>query len=389
MDQLNRLEELFNRCMNEQATEAEVAELSYLMQQPENEGKARQLIAQAHDKVPEMELPVSTIAAITTAIFQAQETKPLVVRMEKRPFRWIRYAAAVVIILAAARGGFLWKSYKSKPLAHTQTVHDIMPGGDKALLTLADGSTIVLDSMGNKQIAQQGGTSIVKAAGGKLTYNAANNSNKVLYNKISTPRGGQFQVTLPDGTQVWLNALSSLRFPTIFNGNNRTVELTGEAYFEVQKDAAKPFLVKVGGMQIDVLGTSFDVMAYPDEKQIQTTLIEGLVKVSADGQAKVLQPGQQLQLQKDGKLDLLNTADIESAIAWKNGYFKFNQADLQTVMRQLARWYDVEVNFEGPIPDFRFVGELKRTAGLSTNLKILSYSQVNFKMEGNTITVTP
>jgi len=389
MDALNRLEELFNRCMSEQATEAEVAELTRLMQQPENEEKARQLIEQAHETAPGMELPMSTIAAITTAIFQAEERKQLVVMEKKSHYRWIRYAAAVVIIIAASQSGQIWNSFKSKQVAKTQVVHDIMPGGDKAILTLADGSTVVLDSMGNQQIAKQGGTSIVKAAGGKLTYNVANNSNEVLYNKITTPRGGQFQITLPDGTQVWLNALSSLRFPTVFNGSNRTVELTGEAYFEVQQHANKPFMVKVAGMQIDVLGTSFDVMAYPDEKQIQTTLIEGAVKVSTQGQVKVLQPGQQSQLEKDGKLNVLATTDVESVIAWKNGYFKFNQADLQTVMRQLARWYDVDVSFDGPIPDFRFVGELKRKASLSTNLKILSYSQVNFKMEGNTITVTP
>lgn len=389
MDALNRLEELFNRCMSEQATEAEVAELTRLMQQPENEEKARQLIEQAHETAPGMELPMSTIAAITTAIFQAEERKQLVVMEKKSHYRWIRYAAAVVIIIAASQGGQIWNSFKSKQVAKTQVVHDIMPGGDKAILTLADGSTVVLDSMGNQQIAKQGGTSIVKAAGGKLTYHVANNSNEVLYNKITTPRGGQFQITLPDGTQVWLNALSSLRFPTVFNGNNRTVELTGEAYFEVQQHANKPFMVKVAGMQIDVLGTSFNVMAYPDEKQIQTTLIEGAVKVSTQGQVKVLQPGQQSQLEKDGKLNVLATTDVESVIAWKNGYFKFNQADLQTVMRQLARWYDVDVSFDGPIPDFRFVGELKRKASLSTNLKILSYSQVNFKMEGNTITVTP
>jgi ferric-dicitrate binding protein FerR (iron transport regulator) len=388
MDSLNRLEELFNRCMNEQATEEEVAELTRLLQLPEHAEKARQLIEQAHDTVPEMELPVSTIAAITTAIFQAEDKTQLVV-VRKNRFRWLRYAAAVALILAAARGGYLWQSFKSRPSAPAQVQQDILAGGDKAILTLADGSTIALDSTGNRQIARQGNTSIINTAGGKLAYHAASNSNEVLYNKISTPRGGQFQITLPDGTQVWLNALSSLRFPTVFNGTNRTVELTGEAYFEVQKDAAKPFLVKVAGMQIDVLGTSFDVMAYSDEKQIQTTLIEGAVKVSVEGKSKILQPGQQSQLQKDGRLDVLPTTDIESVIAWKNGYFKFNQADLQTVMRQLARWYDVEVSFEGPVPDFRFVGELKRKASLSTNLKILSYSQVNFKMDGNTITVTP
>ncbi len=388
MDSINRLEELFHRCMSEQATEEEVAELTRLLRLPENEEKARQLIEQAHQTVPEMELPMSTIASITTAIFQAEEKQQLVVA-KKNNLRWVRHAAAIILLLAAG-GAYVWKSYyKPKPAALVQQVHDIMPGGDKAILTLADGSTIALDSMGNKQIAKQGGTSILKAAGGKLTYSPEGNNNEVLYNKISTPRGGQFQITLPDGTQVWLNALSSLRFPTAFTGNNRTVELTGEAYFDVQQNAAKPFVVKVADMQIDVLGTSFNVMAYPDEKSVQTTLMAGAVKVSAAGQTRVLQPGQQTQLQKDGRLDVISTTDTESVIAWKNGYFKFNQADLPGVMRQLARWYDIDVNFEGPIPDFRFVGELKKGASLSTNLKILSYSQVNFKIEGNTLTITP
>ncbi|WPQ64543.1 FecR domain-containing protein [Chitinophaga sancti] len=374
--------------MSEQATKEEVEELTDLLRLPENEEKARQLIEHAHLTVPEMELPMSTIASITTAIFQAEEKQQLLV-VKKSNLRWIRHAAAIILLLAVG-GGYVWRSfYKSKQAVLTQQVDDIMPGGDKAILTLADGSTIALDSMGNQQIAKQGGTSILKVAGGTLAYNPEGNSNEVLYNKISTPRGGQFQITLPDGSQVWLNALSSLRFPTAFNSDNRTVELTGEAYFDVQQNVAKPFIVKVADMKIEVLGTSFNVMAYPDETSVQTTLMTGAVKVSATGQTRLLQPGQQTQLQKDGKLDVISTTDTESVIAWKNGYFKFNQADLPDVMRQLARWYDIDVNFEGPIPDFRFVGELKKGASLSTNLKILSYSQVNFKIERNTLTITP
>lgn len=389
MDSSNRLETLFDRCMRQQATEEEVAELNGLMQLPEHEAAVKRLIHAAHAG-PEMELPASTIASITTAIFQAEEQQQLVVVRQHR-LRWWRYAAAALLVLAAAGGGYYtWMASRSQPAtAMVQEQHDIMPGGDKAVLTLADGSTIALDSMGNAQIARQGGTAIVKAAGGKISYNATNKSKQVLYNKISTPRGGQFQITLPDGTQVWLNAQSSLRFPTAFDGDNRTVELTGEAYFEVQKDAAQPFIVKVGEMQIDVLGTSFDVMAYPDEKNIQTTLVEGAVKVIAGEQVFQLAPGQQTQLQKNGKLDVISIADIESITAWKNGYFKFNHSDLQSVMRQLSRWYEIDVNFQGPIPDFRFVGELKRKASLSTNLKILSYSQVHFEVDGNTINVTP
>lgn len=374
--------------MRQQASEEEVAELNRLMQLPEHEATAKRLILEAHDG-PEMELPASTIAAITTAIFQAEEEQQLVVVRQHR-LRWWRYAAAILVVLGAAGGAYTWMVSGRQPaMVAVQEQHDIMPGGDKAILTLADGSNIELDSMGNAQIAKQGGTAIVKAAGGQISYNATNKSNQVLYNKISTPRGGQFQITLPDRSQVWLNAMSSLRFPTSFDGDKRTVELTGEAYFEVQKDAGKPFIVKVGEMQIDVLGTSFDVMAYPDEKNIQTTLVDGAVKVMAGEQAFQLAPGQQTQLQKNGKLEVINIVDIEGITAWKNGYFKFNHSDLQSVMRQLSRWYEIDVNFQGPIPDFRFVGELKRKASLSTNLKILSYSQVHFEVDGNTINITP
>jgi ferric-dicitrate binding protein FerR (iron transport regulator) len=374
--------------MRQQATEDEVAELHRLMQLPEHEAAVKRLIHEAHETVPDMELPAGTIASITTAIFQAEEQQLVVVR-QLRP-RWLWYAAAALLILAAAGGGYTWMTARpQREMVVVPESQDIMPGGDKAILTLADGSKIALDSMGNAQIAKQGGTAIVKAAGGVISYHATNTSNQVLYNKISTPRGGQFQITLPDRTQVWLNAQSSLRFPTAFDGDNRTVELTGEAYFEVQKDAAKPFIVKVGEMQVDVLGTSFDVMAYPDEKNIQTTLVDGAVRVTAGEQVFQLAPGQQTQLQKNGKLDVISIADIESITAWKNGYFKFNHSDLQSVMRQLSRWYEIDVNFQGPIPDFRFVGELKRKASLSTNLKILSYSQVHFEVDGNTINITP
>lgn len=388
MDASNRLETLFYRCMNEQATEAEVAELTRLMQLPEHEAAVKELIQQAHGTVPDMELPASTIASITTAIFQAEGEQHLVVVKQQRR-RWLSYAAAILGLLGTAAGGYTWLASRPAPKVVALQQQDILPGGDKAILTLADGSHIALDSMGNAQIAKQGGTAIVNTAGGKISYNAVNKSNQVLYNTISTPRGGQFQITLPDGSQVWLNALSSLRFPTAFIGDKRAVELTGEAYFEVQKDAGKPFAVKVGSMQIDVLGTSFDVMAYPDEKNVQTTLVDGAVKVIAGEQAIVLAPGQQTQLQKNGKLDVINIADVESITAWKNGYFKFNHSDLQSVMRQLSRWYEIDVNFQGPIPDFRFVGELKRKASLSTNLKILSYSQVHFEVDGNTINITP
>lgn len=278
------------------------------------------------------------------------------------------------------------------------TIHNkqqgIQPGGSKAILTLADGSKIILDEVKNGNIANQGSISIRKTADGKVIYDASALAVKgtatVAYNTIETPRGGQYQVLLPDGSQVWLNAASSIRFPTSFQGDERKVEITGEAYFEVAKNPAKPFRVMSSGQIIDVLGTHFNINAYSDEKITRTTLLEGSLKVTKGSESTLLSPGQQTQIGSFAQIRLIKDIDTEEAIAWKNGYFMFNHEDIGSVMRKISRWYDLEIIYSGRVSDDWFGGTVSRYKNVSEVLSKLELTdQVHFKIEGRTIMVLP
>lgn len=269
--------------------------------------------------------------------------------------------------------------------------NDVPPGGNKATLTLANGSIIMLDSTANGILTSQGNTNVIKLASGRLAYETAgqNTPTEVLYNVVSTPRGGQYQVLLPDGSLVWLNAASSLRFPTAFSDMERTVELRGEAYFEITKNAVAPFKVVVNNMEVAVLGTQFNINAYTDEVAVKTTLVEGALRISASGESSVLRPGQQLQLNTNGAVTLMDKAHVEEEIAWKKGMFHFRSTDINTIMRQISRWYDVTVSYEGEIPQVWITGEAPRTISLATLLKVLELNDVRFRIEGRKITVIP
>jgi len=270
--------------------------------------------------------------------------------------------------------------------------NDFLPGKNTAILTLADGSTIVLDSAKNGALTSQGNTKVIKLNNGQLAYSSSGATNEVLYNTMSTPRGGQYKLVLSDGSKVWLNAASSIHYPTSFPGNERKVEITGEAYFEVAHDAKKPFKVSVNNMEVQVLGTHFNVNAYRDERTINTTLLEGSVKVTKGSSMSILKPGQQAIIQQAGddkKITVENNIDVEAVIAWKNGYFSFTNADMTAVMRQISRWYDVDIVYEGKIPDRKFGGEISRNLNASQALKILQASKVHFRIEGKKIIVLP
>jgi ferric-dicitrate binding protein FerR (iron transport regulator) len=308
--------------------------------------------------------------------------------------KWWMAAAAAVLLLLAGGWWFVQGSHnKQQPsIAATPKVPDIAPGGNKAILTLADGTQVVLDSANNGALTKQGNVTVIKLDDGQLAYNASSTSTSALtYNTVTTPRGGQYQLVLSDGTKVWLNAASSLRFPTAFVGSERKVEMTGEGYFEVAHNDKKPFLVRAGGMDVEVLGTHFNINAYEDEGAVKTTLLEGKVRASAaNGQAVVLKPGEQARLfDGDAQLSKRNNADLDEVIAWKNQMFVFNSAPLASVMRQIERWYDVEVEYQGHIPQDRFIGTITRNTNLSEVLKVLEYSNVRFKVEGKKITVMP
>jgi len=329
------------------------------------------------------------------------ERERLVRRM--RPLKWV--AAASVILLVA---GVLFLGHRSTPskTAGNTLSADIPPGSNKAVLTLANGSTILLDSAHTGTLAQQGNAAVVKTDSGKLAYRvvAGNKPTAIAYNELATPRGGQYQLVLPDGTKVWLNAASSIRYPTAFTGSERKVEVTGEAYFEVHKNASQPFKVSFPGKEvIEVLGTSFNVNAYKDEAAMKTTLLDGSIRVVEDplvgvntnkGKISVvLKPGQQAQLvvgantnNGDG-LKMVRDVDVKQVVAWKNGQFQLGATDFSALMRQISRWYDVDIVYEGQVPEKKFGGSINRNVNLSRLREVLHDYGIETGMEGQKLII--
>jgi transmembrane sensor len=302
-------------------------------------------------------------------------------------------AAAAVLVIAVTTVLF-YRNHKD--VAGPQLVkNDINPGKNKAVLTLSNGQKISLTDAVNGQLAQQAGVTISKTAKGQLIYQAAPNrsgKNTPEYNTIEAPRGGQWQLVLPDGSKVFLNALSSLKYPVSFAAKERKVELKGEAYFEISHNKKSPFRVIAKGQTVEVLGTHFNIMSYDDEKTVKTTLLSGSVKVSSNGtnstaESLILKPGEQAQVSA-GNMKVIHDADLEDILAWKNGYFKFNE-NLRSIMTKVSRWYDVDVVYETqPDPDFKFRGEISRDKNLSELLNMLDYTgNVHFKIEGRRIIV--
>ncbi len=306
--------------------------------------------------------------------------------------RWWMAAAAVLFIAFASY--FLFSSQPAttlakKAIAENKQVADIGPGGAKAVLTLADGRQISLDAAGTGLLAQQGKTEVNKTGDGAIVYNIPEGKEDKTerFNTIATPRGGQYQLVLADGSKVWLNAASSLRFPTSFVGSQRIVQLTGEAYFEIAADKQKGFKVQLaGGTEVDVFGTHFNVNSYTDEEMLQTTLLEGSVRVSKIAQKLFLKPGQQANV-SGNKFTLIKSANLDEVMAWKWGYFSFHNAGLQTIMRQLSRWYDVDVVYAGAVPQVQFSGELGRSLNLSQVLSALTEMGIKFKIEGKKLVI--
>jgi transmembrane sensor len=306
----------------------------------------------------------------------------------------IPYAAAVVLLVATGitAGKYLLKKEERKAMAMQPA--DLLPGSNKAILKLADGSEIALDDSRKGKIARQQNVLIAKTENGQIVYQADGSQNQQLvknitqYNAIITPRGGQYEVVLPDGTRVWLNSASSLKYPTTFTGADRRVELSGEAYFEVAKNAAKPFFVKTGTQTVEVLGTHFNINSYTDEKAVKTTLLEGSVKVNSNtGKSVVkLTPGEQA-VNTAGAINIVHDADVDEAMAWKNGKFLFRNTDLQTIMRQLSRWYDVDVEYQGVITERHYRGRISRNVPVSQVFEILKTSGLNFTINGRKIIV--
>ena len=271
-------------------------------------------------------------------------------------------------------------------------IDEVLPGKNKATLTVDGAAAISLGEVKNGLLVQQGNITIAKQSDGHLVYSGSVNGEsgvKPVYNSVVTPRGGQYQMILADGTKVWLNAASSLRFPTAFSGKSRMVHLEGEAYFEVARNAKMPFVITTKKMNVDVLGTHFNVSAYDDEEVVSTTLLEGSVRLTVDAKKATLKPGEQAVIGKSQKL-LVNMVNVEDAIAWKNGYFVFDNENIQSIMRKVARWYDVSIVYKGNIDQKEFGGTVSRFNSVSSVLKSLEMTgTVHFKKEGRRITVMP
>ncbi|WCT13406.1 FecR family protein [Mucilaginibacter jinjuensis] len=265
----------------------------------------------------------------------------------------------------------------------------ILPGSNKALLTLANGQIITLTDHPSGKLATQGNAQATQMQNGVLAYQSHGMAAKpAVLNKITTPAGGQYHLILDDGTHAFLNASSSVTFPTSFSKGKRVVEITGEVYFEVAHDLRKPFEVKSMGQTIRVLGTHFDVNAYNNEPSIKTTLLEGSVLITSNGRSNTLKPGQQASV--SGNSILVVAADIDQAVGWKNGDFIFNNEDLPTIMRQIARWYNVDIAYKGITNNSKFFGTISRSKKLIDILEALEMNQnVHFKIEGRTIEVMP
>lgn len=313
--------------------------------------------------------------------------------------RWWTYAAVASIVLVTCTGGaWLWLTrHRSNaditPATQTTAATEIKPGGNKAVLTLADGSKIDLGNSTIGVLANQENSKVSKVADGQLAYKATGERSEAMaYNVLSTPKAGQWLLHLPDGTNVWINNASVIRYPVAFTGPDRVVELSGEAYFEVAKDPAHPFKVKIqDGATVDVLGTSFNIMSYSDEPAERTTLVDGSVRVTLNNQSVLLKPDQQSDLGTDHKLNVNSDVNVQSVIAWKDGYFSFDQANIKAVIRQLARWYDLDVEYRGQVEDTEFQGQgrIQRNLPLTAILKGLESEHLHFKLDGQNLIITP
>lgn len=316
---------------------------------------------------------------------QTEESEPPVISF----FNWRKFMVAASVVFAVGFGTYFLsqKENKAPKMVAAKKADDKDAGKTGAILTLSNGSKIVLDSVGNGLLVNQSNTTVSKKNGG-LVYDA-NNDAKVVYNTMTTPRARQYHLELSDGTKVWLNASSSITFPTSFAGNERKVAITGEVYFEVAKDKTKPFKVMVNDMTVNVLGTHFNVNAYEDEATVNTTLLEGSVMITEKSKKVFLKPGQQAEKQKSGAFAVNDDVNLDEVMGWKNGLFYFENASLQMVLRQLSRWYDVDVVYEKGVPSRAFEGEIQRDLKLSQVLRILEKNKVHFKIEGKILRVMP
>lgn len=395
-----RLAELFGRFMYGGLPDTEEKELLQLWLDPELDVQRNKLLDAFYNLLPEDKDMTSEEADL---IFLAiVKTKSQVYQLPRRSrVSWRRWVAvaSVILMVGAAGSLFLFHLFNEKdspkPLVHGPAIQDIIPPKiNKAMISLADGKTVDLDSTANGQLALQGNVKLVKLTNGQIVYKKisddASASLHLTYNTLTNPKGSKtIDIALSDGSHVWLNAGSSVTFPVAFAGNERRISMTGEAYLEVSTDAAKPFVVTKGETAVKVLGTRFNINAYDNEEAIEVTLLEGSVSVNTAANSQhqdvVIKPGQQAVV--TNKIGIKDNVDIEQVVAWKNGLFEFRETDIQTIMRQIERWYDVDVVFEGTITQ-HFNGKIQREVNISKVLHILEEAGgLKFSVENKKVVI--
>lgn len=324
------------------------------------------------------------------------QKEPQQIRISRIPIYRKIAAAASILFMVGFSIYFIFAPRTKNEIARNNSAteevlkHDAAPGGNKATLTLANGSVIILEDADNGTLSEQGNIKIVKLNDGQLAYNTSGDENNTepVYNTISTPKGGQYQIVLPDKSKVWLNAASSLHFPTSFTNKERKVELTGEGYFEVAKNASMPFKIKVNDTEVEVLGTHFNISAYENEDEIKTTLLEGSVMINKGSQSVTLKPGEEALDKKGARLiTVKKVIDVEASVAWKNGYFQFENLTINQIMRQISRWYNVDVIYEGKSPSGHYVGKPSRDLNLSEIIKLIEISGVKIEINDKKVIV--
>jgi hypothetical protein len=385
----HRIEYLFERYFTDNCTNDEHQEFLLLVNEKENDEEFIKLLeVYWQQDLGGRQVPGEVSERIFREIIQPPRKKFFLIPV-KYPL-WSLAGAAAIILMVVISGVLLTDHVKQKDSMAKTILYpkDIRPGGNKAILTLSNGNTIVLDSTTKGKLVDRG-LKVIKLDNGLLTYQGAQNTvTSISYNTITTPPGGQYEVILADGTKVWINAASSLRFPTVFSGTQRELELKGEGYFEVTHDPSKTFVVKVGGMKVEVLGTHFNIMAYGDEESVNTTLLKGSVKLEYGTENRVLVPGEQGKWNKKEEMQVVKNADLEEALAWKNGRFQYHSTNLGVIMRQIARWYNVTIVYEGDVRAECFSGSIPRTDNVSQMLQMLELTNtIHFTVEGKSIIV--
>lgn len=378
---------LLEKYLADSISESEKAQLFQMLQSTDYESELEQILDTAflEGNIKGLSDPNRAKALFDKIVEQGQVSrKPLFV---SRRLRYSAVAAAILLLLSIAVYQFRTTGRTSAVIAGKGRIdEEILPGSDKAMLTLADGSVIILDSTGTRAMRQ--GNTDIRQYKGQLKYLQQESETASSYNTLTTPRGGQFRLTLPDGSEIWLNAASSITYPTAFTGNRRKVVITGEVYLEITKNENMPFEVIVNDIEITVLGTRFNINAYKDEPFVNMTLLEGAIKVSRANKDQLLMPGQQEQLSPDGTLKIISDVDTASVIAWKNGMFSFNDADIPAVMRQIKRWYDADVEYKSEVSQ-HFMGSVPRSVPVSKLLTMLELTgRLHFRIEGKKIIVT-